>query len=551
MSNSGPADFTRIQEALDAAPPRALVRVAAGTYPENLVLRKPVELVADGAAGTVFVESDAAVCLSVRRRGHVSSGSAWCRKASAHTKGTTRSKSWAADAILENCDVTSSSGACVAVHGEAAAPLLRGCRIHDGRDVGHPLSSTGPAGTIEDCEIVGHTNDGICVQNGASPTVRKSTNPGRKDRRRLHRGRQWNFRGLRSLRQRAQRRDGGERWRPALPADPHPRRGLCRHRLRRGGEGTFDGCDVTGCASSRDPRAGGGDPTVRACRIADGKAAGILWTGKAGAPSRTATSAATRDHGILVRNGASPVVRNCQVHGGGDIGLTCSAEGAGTFDECVFSGALNIGILVKDGGNPTVRQSQFRGLPSGIVCDAGSRGSFEKCDVIGSSGSGIELKNGGASEFFGCRVGEGKAAGILCDASRGTFEDCEVFGNVEAGLIIQAGGSPSVRKCRFHSGKGPGILATGNGAGTLEECEIFGNADAGISLSRGTAIFRSCGPRSAMVWESGLRSSPGRALSRTATSRATLAPASTCRTAPSRPFRRAPSTTECHSGWRS
>ena len=45
VSVSGDGNFKSIQAAIDVAQPGALIRVAAGTYRENIAIDKPIELV--------------------------------------------------------------------------------------------------------------------------------------------------------------------------------------------------------------------------------------------------------------------------------------------------------------------------------------------------------------------------------------------------------------------------------------------------------------------------------------------------------------------------
>jgi len=47
-----PEDYATIQQAIDFAPGGALIRIAAGTYPETLLIRKPLTLIGAANAGT-------------------------------------------------------------------------------------------------------------------------------------------------------------------------------------------------------------------------------------------------------------------------------------------------------------------------------------------------------------------------------------------------------------------------------------------------------------------------------------------------------------------
>jgi hypothetical protein len=51
--------------------------------------------------------------------------------------------------VLENCDITSNSRSCVAIHGATANPVIRRCQIHDGKECGVFVYKNG-TGTVEE-----------------------------------------------------------------------------------------------------------------------------------------------------------------------------------------------------------------------------------------------------------------------------------------------------------------------------------------------------------------------------------------------------------------
>jgi hypothetical protein len=74
--------------------------------------------------------------------------------------------------ILEDCDVTSDSLACVAISGRTANPVVRRCRIHDAQGSGIFVHEGG-RGTVEDCAIYGHAIAGIEIGHAGDPVVRR------------------------------------------------------------------------------------------------------------------------------------------------------------------------------------------------------------------------------------------------------------------------------------------------------------------------------------------------------------------------------------------
>ena len=65
--------------------------------------------------------------------------------------------------ILDDCDITSDSLSCIAIHGVAANPTIRNCQIHDGKESGVYVYNKGQ-GTVENCEIFANTYSQIDIK---------------------------------------------------------------------------------------------------------------------------------------------------------------------------------------------------------------------------------------------------------------------------------------------------------------------------------------------------------------------------------------------------
>ena len=123
-------DFTTISEAIKTARPGDRILVRPGLYTESLVIDKPLEILGDGPAADIQVHArDAHVVVF---RANIS------RIANLTLRQAGGEDTWYGVDIgqgrleLEGCDITSHSGACVAIHG-GADPRLRRNTIHDGK----------------------------------------------------------------------------------------------------------------------------------------------------------------------------------------------------------------------------------------------------------------------------------------------------------------------------------------------------------------------------------------------------------------------------------
>src|SRR5262249_42633250 len=73
--------------------------------------------------------------------------------------------------LLENCDITSDSLACVAIYGSASNPTIRNCKIHARQRSGRFVTGRGK-GTMEDCDIFSTKRSGVLIRGGGDPTIR-------------------------------------------------------------------------------------------------------------------------------------------------------------------------------------------------------------------------------------------------------------------------------------------------------------------------------------------------------------------------------------------
>ena len=163
----GRGDHATISGAIGAAAPGTRILVRPGYYPEGLALDKPLEILGDGPREEITVAATGSnVVRFETTMGRVSG-------LTLHQRG---GGNWfAVDVtqgrlILENCDITSESLSCVSVR-NGADPIVRGNRIHDGKEGGVLVHSEG-RGTYEDNDVSGNALAGFAVSEGGDPVVR-------------------------------------------------------------------------------------------------------------------------------------------------------------------------------------------------------------------------------------------------------------------------------------------------------------------------------------------------------------------------------------------
>lgn len=160
--------YATITDALKAVKAGARILVRPGVYKEGIVLDKPVEIIGDGNRDEIVIKAhDTHAVLFQADSGRIanltlrqSGGIDWYGVDIA--KGRLE---------LEDCDISSKSFACVAIHGGANLTLSR-CRIHDGKAGGVFVYEKGQ-GTLEDSEICANAKAGVEISDGGSLTLRR------------------------------------------------------------------------------------------------------------------------------------------------------------------------------------------------------------------------------------------------------------------------------------------------------------------------------------------------------------------------------------------
>ena len=162
-------DYATITEAIKAVKPGTHILVRPGFYREGIVIDKTVEIIGDGERDDIVIEASGKPAV-LFKTGNGRVANLTLRHAGGGEWGGVDIASGRLD--LEDCDISSQSRMCVAIH-NGADPRLRRNRIHDGMVAGVFVYDNGQ-GALEDNEIVGNTRIGIVIMNGGNPTLRRN-----------------------------------------------------------------------------------------------------------------------------------------------------------------------------------------------------------------------------------------------------------------------------------------------------------------------------------------------------------------------------------------
>jgi parallel beta-helix repeat protein len=314
VSAGGEGDFLSIGEALGNATEGTRILVRPGVYDEGIVLDRRVEIAGDGPAGQVVVRSVRSSCIRMDTD-----------EAIVDVPG--------GRLMLEDCDVSSDSLACIGIHGSTARPVVRRCVIRDGADAGI-FAFDGGGGTVEECEIRGNRNIGVAISGGANPLLRRC---------KIH--------------------DGGNAG--VVSWD--------------GGRGIVEKCEIFGNAHAGVGVSEGGDPVARGCSIHGGKDVGVFVHDGGRGEFSHCDIFGHEDAEVAVSRGGNPLVRSCRMHDGA-VGIAVTDEGNGTFEQCDVFGNRSAGVVIRLRSRPVLRRCTIReNGGSGVTARDEAAGTLEGC----------------------------------------------------------------------------------------------------------------------------------------------------------------------------
>jgi F-box protein 11 len=331
-------DFTSLSEAIKTVAPGTRILVRPGLYQEGLVIDKPLEIIGYGAVGEIVIESEGTPVI----RFQTTMG----RIVNLTLRQIAGGKCYGVDIAqgrleLEDCDLTSHSFSCVAIHG-SADPRLRRNRIHNSNQSGVLLYENAQ-GTIEDNDIFGNAFAGVTITGPANPTIRSN---------RIHGNTK-----------------GG---------------GVLAH---QNAQGILEDNEIFGNALAGVEIRDEASAIVRRNRIYDGKTGGVLISDHAQVTIEDNDIFGNTYSGVQITNHGNPAVRRNRIYENKQSGLYVYKEGQGILEENDIFANNNSGIYSSSGGNPIIKKNRInRNVPFGICVGENGRGTFEDNDLTENEG---------------------------------------------------------------------------------------------------------------------------------------------------------------------
>ncbi len=339
ISANGSGDFSTIREALKNAATGARLLIRPGLYNESIVIDKNVEIRGDGSLEDIIVDSTNSSCILME------TDQASVRGLTLSGRGAKYGKTFFAvdvprgELTLENCDISSDSLSCLAIHGSWANPLIKNCWIHNGADSGVYIFDNA-RGQIEECDIYHNTNANVAITSGANPLIKNC---------RVFEG-----------------NNGGiVVWQNGAAGEIENCE-IFGHRLANVGisdsaNPIFRSCKIFGGRDSGVFVHRGGYGTFEDCAVHDNQKAEVVVSEKSNSVLRRCAIYNGTNSGAFVDNKARALIESCNIYDNSDAGVSIHGESVATVRRCNIHRNGTVAIKVKGKSAASVEGSDLRG----------------------------------------------------------------------------------------------------------------------------------------------------------------------------------------------
>jgi Holliday junction resolvasome RuvABC ATP-dependent DNA helicase subunit len=477
--------YPTIAAALRQARDGALVSIAPGTYPEQVVLDRVVTLAAEQAAGSVRIEGgpegsalivdtdavqlsglvligagDQAPAVEVRR-GEAAfddceiGGAAWAAML-AHHLGTL---------AVRGCRVTNRTGAGIVVTsgGGSLANIVENTVIEDVGSSAIVVAETGRL-TAKGCTVSGPVGNGIVVNGNAQAVVEdcELTACGKP---------------ALAVEQAAGARLTGVRVSGGAALDLY---------IASRGEVEVTGCRFTGSAGQAVYVAESAAPVLTDCTVAD--AAGAVYvTGKA-RPRFDRWQITGCPIGVLVDGGSDGLFIAVEIRDAAQSAVFATGAATAQFEELTVV-ADGSGIRAQAGAVLQVRGGDLRTQGPGVDLSGGASVELGRVEIRAADGNGLIAVEDAKAELESCVL---RACGLTATASAVTAHDTEFCDAPRSAVTVHEGATFTATDCRLTGAGGHGLDVQDGGRAELQGCRIAGNKDEAVHAPEGAVDLSDC-----------------------------------------------------------
>jgi F-box protein 11 len=359
VSKQSNADYRTIQEAIDQAQPGWQILVHPGLYIESLIINKPLEILGEGKAQEIVIQSSESNCLLMQ------TDYAVVRNLTLQGNfGDNEEKSFVVNIpegrlIIEDCYITASSLSSIVIHGFKTNPIIRRCQISSSQENGIWIH-TKAQGLVEDCSIFNHGLAGIKIENEGNPIIRHC---------KIYQG---------------------------------ENSGVL---VSKKGKGLLENCQI-----SRNINAGveireGGNSIISHCQIFEEKTSGILIHAKGQGLIENCDIFQNGLQGIAIEEKGNPVIYKCRIYQEKEQGIFIYNQGKGIIKNCEIFENGYAGVEIREGGNPFIYQCKiYQSQKNGILVSQNGKGIIKDCEIFDNANAGVNIQDNGNLSIRQCKI---------------------------------------------------------------------------------------------------------------------------------------------------
>jgi hypothetical protein len=350
-SSSFPLFYPTIAAALALSQSGDTILVKPGIYHESLVIDKAVSLIGDGDRDHIVIESYNRPCLSLRVSGIYIAGLTMRMRGGINV---TSSLYGAIDVVggqaeIVDCDLFSSSCACLYVAGSDSVGTVRRCTIHDSCGYGVLIATVG-RGILEQCTISRNAFAEVAAIQNSEVTLQDCT---------LSNGKGY---------------------------------GLL---VTECSLGHLLHCDVSRNAQAGVAICEGSDAEIYACTLHDGLASGVTFRQDAHGIIEYCDVYANQSSAVEIKQNSDPTIRACQIYKGKWSGICVSDGSQGLIEDCDIFDNVMAGIEVSWESDPTIRYCRIHDhIHQGIAVFQMGRGTISNCNLSNNAHGSVLIETG-------------------------------------------------------------------------------------------------------------------------------------------------------------
>ncbi|MFD9053558.1 right-handed parallel beta-helix repeat-containing protein [Streptomyces zaomyceticus] len=474
-----PDSFRTIEDALARARTGALIRIRPGRYPETLVIRTRVTLVAEGEPGTVEICPRRGSAITVAVDAVMLSG----LTLRGGQEDLPVLDAVRGEAVLDGCVVTGSGWTAVLAR-ETGSVAIRGSRVTNPAGAGVVItSSTGSA--VENCELEHLGTSGIVVSEQGRAILRDT------------RIRSAQGNGILCNGESDVQINGcelSECQKPALAledrtvsvvADTTVRQSPVGIYVTSGSRQTLERVHVTDTTESAVVLSDGTDPEFTACTSNRTGESGLIVTDRARGTFQECVFTGAQGVAIRVAGGAAPSLRAVVVRDCADASASVwlGENATPEFDRLDITGGAGAGLMVRSGARPFLRQVTVMGTAGhGVDVDGDARCRLDDVVVDGAGGAAVRI---GSAELqlTDAALRNSTLSGVSAESgARGELRDCAVRDSGSSGVTVLADADLSLLRSSSSGSGGHGVLVTAGGRASLQSCDLSENIGDGVRV---------------------------------------------------------------------